>query len=325
MKKYILLILILLPAYFSNLSAQTCKVKVSGTVLDAETKEPMPGVTVVIKNTHEATFTQVDGSYSINASDEDILVFSFVGYETQTIPVDGRDRIDLEMHVFVNNIHEWLICSKTFLEPGITSCSYFPYGINFDMVNNKLLYCCEIGHRLILETFYGTNFNSNEILHARFGLDYFKIRKARLGIVIDYDRIDYSQNNENFLISEYKFNLVINSLFKYLKGEIGAGNQTFNGTNNAGIGGKIYLTNNFGYVSQKLTAELFSGYWNWKTEYEYNIGFNLFLYINHRNANPKFIRWIKLGSSLNKFNNLRFVSFNISAQFVTKRQAIGCH
>jgi len=67
------------------MSAQT----VSGTVVD-ESSMPLPGVTIVVKGTTTGAVTDFDGNYSISASNGDILVFSFVGFDTQEITVTSN-------------------------------------------------------------------------------------------------------------------------------------------------------------------------------------------------------------------------------------------
>ncbi|WP_432416486.1 TonB-dependent receptor [Flavivirga aquatica] len=62
--------------------------EVSGNVVD-DTSQPLPGVSVVLKGTTQGTTTDFDGNYSITASNGNILVFSYVGYETQEIRVSG--------------------------------------------------------------------------------------------------------------------------------------------------------------------------------------------------------------------------------------------
>ncbi|WP_420868328.1 TonB-dependent receptor [Aestuariivivens sediminis] len=62
--------------------------EVSGTVID-DTSQPLPGVSVIIKGTSTGTTTDFDGNYAINANNGDVLVFSYVGYETQEIVVSG--------------------------------------------------------------------------------------------------------------------------------------------------------------------------------------------------------------------------------------------
>lgn len=63
--------------------------EVSGTVLD-DTSQPLPGVSVIVKNSSVGTTTDIDGRYSINANDGDILVFSYVGFNTIEKIVSGN-------------------------------------------------------------------------------------------------------------------------------------------------------------------------------------------------------------------------------------------
>lgn len=79
-------------------SAQAQELEVSGRVTEAETDEPLPGVNVIVQETTIGTTTNPDGVYSLEVpSDTSTLVFSFVGYETQEIPVEGRTTINVEM------------------------------------------------------------------------------------------------------------------------------------------------------------------------------------------------------------------------------------
>ena len=60
--------------------------------------EPIIGVTVSIKGTTQGTITNLDGVYELeNIPPDAELVFSFVGMKTQTIPVEGKSRIDVVM------------------------------------------------------------------------------------------------------------------------------------------------------------------------------------------------------------------------------------
>ncbi|WP_241697274.1 carboxypeptidase-like regulatory domain-containing protein [Capnocytophaga canis] len=69
-----------------TLSAQTVSVK--GTVTD-ESKVPLPGVSVLIKNTTRGVATDFDGKYEIKANQGDVLVFSYLGFVTQEKTVGG--------------------------------------------------------------------------------------------------------------------------------------------------------------------------------------------------------------------------------------------
>jgi len=68
---------------------------ISGTVSD-ETG-PLPGVNVIVKGTNNGTQTDFDGNYSLKAVTGDIIVFSYVGMETQEKTVGSSNRIDLVM------------------------------------------------------------------------------------------------------------------------------------------------------------------------------------------------------------------------------------
>jgi TonB-linked SusC/RagA family outer membrane protein len=71
---------------------------VSGTVTDQETGEPLPGVNIVVKGTETGTVTDMDGLYSIEVEQEsDVLVFSFIGYTSQEITINGRSTIDVQL------------------------------------------------------------------------------------------------------------------------------------------------------------------------------------------------------------------------------------
>jgi len=71
-------------------------VAVRGTVKDNQ-GNPLPGVSVVIKNTTRGTTTLPDGAFAIQADKQDILVFSFLGYSKQETQVGDRDVINLVM------------------------------------------------------------------------------------------------------------------------------------------------------------------------------------------------------------------------------------
>ncbi|NPA44298.1 MAG: TonB-dependent receptor plug domain-containing protein, partial [Chlorobi bacterium] len=64
--------------------------EVSGTVKSANDKEPIPGVTVLVKGTTEGTVTDLNGKYKITVPKEsNTLTFSYIGYETKEVVVSG--------------------------------------------------------------------------------------------------------------------------------------------------------------------------------------------------------------------------------------------
>jgi TonB-linked SusC/RagA family outer membrane protein len=71
---------------------------VSGRVTDAETGESLPGVNIIVKGTTRGVSTESDGRYELDvASLQDTLVFSFIGYETREVPINGRTTINIEL------------------------------------------------------------------------------------------------------------------------------------------------------------------------------------------------------------------------------------
>lgn len=65
-----------------------CEAQVSGVVLD-DSNQPLPGVSIVIKNTSTGVTSDFDGKFTINAVVGDVLVFSYVGFDTEQITVTG--------------------------------------------------------------------------------------------------------------------------------------------------------------------------------------------------------------------------------------------
>ncbi len=83
---------------------------VSGTITDAETGEPIPGVNIVIEGTSSGTISGLDGNYSIEVPNDDaVLVYSFVGYLTERIAVSGRDVINVELSIDRTQLEEVVV------------------------------------------------------------------------------------------------------------------------------------------------------------------------------------------------------------------------
>nr|WP_319397774.1 TonB-dependent receptor [uncultured Carboxylicivirga sp.] len=78
-----------------GLSAQ--QLQVGGSVIDAKTKEPIPGVTVFVKDTQRGTITMPDGNFSIMVSDGETLVFSFIGYVNQEVVVSDQANYNIQL------------------------------------------------------------------------------------------------------------------------------------------------------------------------------------------------------------------------------------
>ncbi len=93
MKIRVLLSLLIFPLW---LTAQ--QTDVSGTVTSADDGVPLSGVSVSVKGTSQGTATDFDGNYTLaNVDSNATLVFSYLGFTTQEISLNGQNAIDVEM------------------------------------------------------------------------------------------------------------------------------------------------------------------------------------------------------------------------------------
>ncbi len=101
-------ILSLSAAEFSAESFQ--KFIVKGTVTSAEEGLPLPGVNILVKGTLNGIITDLQGEYSLEISAADaILVFSYIGYVSQEIPVNGQTVINVQMILDTKSLDEVVV------------------------------------------------------------------------------------------------------------------------------------------------------------------------------------------------------------------------
>lgn len=82
--------------------------QVTGNVRDAS-GAPMPGVNVLIRGTTAGTATDANGSFSIQAAESDVLVLSFIGYQTQEIAVGTQTNIEIELSEDLTTLTELVV------------------------------------------------------------------------------------------------------------------------------------------------------------------------------------------------------------------------
>ena len=87
----LLVCLIMVP---SIVMAQTT---VTGTITDKANAMPLPGVNVLIKNTSRGTSTDFDGNFSLEVSQGETIVISYLGYTTQEIVFNGQSTLDITL------------------------------------------------------------------------------------------------------------------------------------------------------------------------------------------------------------------------------------
>ena len=105
----LLMALMLVP---NGLKAETTEMlqtsKITGIVTD-DSGEPVIGVTVRVKNATTGAITDVNGRYSVNASSNATLVFSFVGYKTQEVAVKGKATVNVTLQEDSHMLEETVV------------------------------------------------------------------------------------------------------------------------------------------------------------------------------------------------------------------------
>lgn len=104
--------------------------KVTGTVTD-KSGEPLIGVSVIVKGTQFGTQTNIDGEYSINAKQGDVLKFSYIGYKSQEITVSGASQIDVVLEDDSKTLDE-VVVTALGIKKEAKSLSYNVQKVNSD-------------------------------------------------------------------------------------------------------------------------------------------------------------------------------------------------
>jgi TonB-linked SusC/RagA family outer membrane protein len=81
---------------------------ITGTVTDADGR-PIGNVTVQVKGTNRTALTDNAGKFSINASGSDVLVLSYVGYNTQEVRVNNRQSLNVSMAINTDNMENVVV------------------------------------------------------------------------------------------------------------------------------------------------------------------------------------------------------------------------
>ncbi len=103
-KSYVLCALSLLFTVFVQAQDST----VRGTVKD-ESGAPLPGASVILKNTSRGTTTDFDGNFEIEAPSDGTLVFTYVGYTPAEEAIAGRSQIDVTLQPDVSLLDEIVV------------------------------------------------------------------------------------------------------------------------------------------------------------------------------------------------------------------------
>ncbi|WPU97099.1 TonB-dependent receptor [Mucilaginibacter sabulilitoris] len=106
MKKKLLLICFM----FFAAKSFAQNITVGGTVLDAESKGPLPSVNISVKGTNQRTATNLQGNYSLaNVNPNAILVFSYVGYKQEEITLNGKTQLNVSLSPDYGKLNEVVV------------------------------------------------------------------------------------------------------------------------------------------------------------------------------------------------------------------------
>ncbi len=83
---------------------------ISGSVTDAENQLPLPGVTILVEGKNLGTTTDFDGNFSLaNINANDVLQFSYIGYQTQSITVGTTTTFNVQLQVATDELEEVVV------------------------------------------------------------------------------------------------------------------------------------------------------------------------------------------------------------------------
>ena len=117
------------------------QIKVTGKVTDS-TNEGMPGVNVQVKGTATGTITDFDGNYSIDVPDsKSTLVFSFIGYVTQQVPVGGKKVLNVQLKDDTQTLDEVVVVFAPVLPPACVRM------LTMLLKQLLLIICCKVRWR----------------------------------------------------------------------------------------------------------------------------------------------------------------------------------
>lgn len=87
---------------------------ISGTVKNKADGIPIPGVTVLIKGSTKSSITDLDGNYTISGTTGDVLIFSYIGFETKQLKLaDKNNNYNIVLSEELNTLNEVVVLGST--------------------------------------------------------------------------------------------------------------------------------------------------------------------------------------------------------------------
>jgi iron complex outermembrane receptor protein len=102
--KKLLFLFLLLP--FGALAQSS----LSGVVVDGKSNQPLPGVNVTVQGAQKGTSTDFDGKFQLGGlKSGDQIVFSFIGYDSQTVSFSGQKSVNISLNESANQLQEVVV------------------------------------------------------------------------------------------------------------------------------------------------------------------------------------------------------------------------
>ncbi len=163
--------------------------RVTGKVTSAEDGAALQGVTITVKGTSMGTATDERGNFAINASADQVLVFSYIGFLTEEITVGNRSVINLSLAPDIKNLGEIVVVSASRRPEKLTEA---PATISV------------ISAREIEEL---PSFNVGELLARQKGVEF--IRTGVLGTGINVRGMNSAFNPKNLQMNDARLSTLI--------------------------------------------------------------------------------------------------------------------
>lgn len=104
----------LLIFFFLPLSVWAQEIDISGTVISQDDQMPLPGVSIQVEGTTKGVITDFDGNYTIeNVDAQSVLVFSYLGFQTKRIEVNGQTSIDVSLIMDAQQLEDIVVTGYT--------------------------------------------------------------------------------------------------------------------------------------------------------------------------------------------------------------------
>ncbi|MBN2742370.1 MAG: TonB-dependent receptor [Marinilabiliaceae bacterium] len=122
------ILFLLLSTLLMGTTAIAQEYEVKGTVTGAEDKEPLPGVSIVVKGTTRGIITDIDGNYSLQVPAGSTLQFSFIGFQNREVVINSTQNLNIGLKPDVLMLDEFVAVGygsmkKSDLTGSVTSVS----------------------------------------------------------------------------------------------------------------------------------------------------------------------------------------------------------